>query len=134
MTRSAYAQVRCAVVALWSERHQRYAAKTGPETSNLTQNYGFAGSSFLAPDDPGPDRPSDLASRFVGAVVTPTNHHRAHPVSASPVTTAPAVIGTHDGVQQFLLAPQTPQIHLEVDPPQLLRRRMVASHQGQGSL
>ena len=48
MTRSAYVQVRCAVVALWSERHQRYAAKTGPETSNLTQNYGFAGSSFLA--------------------------------------------------------------------------------------
>ena len=47
MTRSAYVQVRCAVVALWSERHQRYAAKTGPETSNLTQNYGFAGSSFL---------------------------------------------------------------------------------------
>ena len=46
MTRSAYVQVRCAVVALWSERHQRYAAKTGPETSNLTQNYGFAGSSF----------------------------------------------------------------------------------------
>ena len=32
MTRSAYVQVRCAVVALWSERHQRYAAKTGPET------------------------------------------------------------------------------------------------------
>jgi Protein of unknown function (DUF3040) len=49
MTRSAYVQVRCAVVALWSERHQRYAAKTGPETSNLTQNYGFAGSSFLGP-------------------------------------------------------------------------------------
>jgi len=49
MTRSAYVQVRCAVVALWSERHQRYAAKTGPETSNLTQNYGFAGSSFLVP-------------------------------------------------------------------------------------
>ena len=48
MTRSAYVQVRCAVVALWSERHQRYATKTGPETSNLTQNYGFAGSSFLA--------------------------------------------------------------------------------------
>ena len=48
MTRSAYVQVRCAVVALWSERHQRYAAKSGPETSNLTQNYGFAGSSFLA--------------------------------------------------------------------------------------
>src|SRR5450631_97220 len=47
MTRSAYVQVRCAVVALWSERHQRYAAKTGPETSNLTQNSGFAGSSFL---------------------------------------------------------------------------------------
>src|SRR5664280_3825805 len=45
------------------------------------------------------DRPT-WASRFVGAVVTPTNHHRAHPVSASPVTTAPAVIGTHDGVQQ----------------------------------
>src|SRR5664280_2151960 len=47
------------------------------------------------------DRPT-WASRFVGAVVTPTNHHRAHPVSASPVTTAPAVIGTHDGVQQPL--------------------------------
>jgi len=46
MTRSAYVQVRCAVVALWSERHQRYATKTGPETSNLTQNYGFAGSRF----------------------------------------------------------------------------------------
>ena len=42
MTRSAYMQVRCAVVALWSERHQRYAARTGPETSNLTQNSGFA--------------------------------------------------------------------------------------------
>ena len=53
-----------------------------------------------APDDPGPtDRPT-WVPRFVGAVVTPTNHHRAHPVSASPVTTAPAVIGTHDGVQQ----------------------------------
>src|SRR5450631_2467906 len=52
------------------------------------------------PTIPGPtDRPT-WASRFVGAVVTPTNHHRAHPVSASPVTTAPAVIGTHDGVQQ----------------------------------
>jgi hypothetical protein len=25
MTRSAYVQVRCAVVALWSERHPRYA-------------------------------------------------------------------------------------------------------------
>ena len=47
MTRSAYVQVRCAVVALWSERHQRYAAKTGRETSNLTQNYGFAGSSLF---------------------------------------------------------------------------------------
>ena len=47
MTRSAYVQVRCAVVALWSERHQRYAAKTGLETSNLIQNYGFAGSSSL---------------------------------------------------------------------------------------
>ena len=44
------------------------------------------------------DRPT-WASRFVGAVVTPTNHHRAHPVSASPATTTPAVIGTHDGVQ-----------------------------------
>jgi len=43
------------------------------------------------------DRPT-WASRFVGAVVTPTNHHRA-PRIASPVTTAPAVIGTHDGVQ-----------------------------------
>src|SRR5450755_4488128 len=42
----------------------------------------------------GTPRPT-WASRFVGAVVTPTNHHRAHPVSASPVTTAPAVIGTH---------------------------------------
>ena len=56
MTRSAYVQVRCAVVALWSERHQRYAAETGPETSNLTQNYGFAGSSFLGarPGDESP--------------------------------------------------------------------------------
>ena len=50
MTRSAYVQVRCAVVALWSERHQRYAAKTGPETSNLTQNYGFAVPRKLAAD------------------------------------------------------------------------------------
>ena len=47
MTRSAYVQVRCAVVALWSERHQRYAARTRLETSNLTQNSGFAGCSFL---------------------------------------------------------------------------------------
>src|SRR5450631_2893003 len=54
------------------------------------------------PTIPGPtDRPTS-ASRFVGAVVTPTNHPRAHPVSASPVTTAPAVIGTHDGVQHPL--------------------------------
>src|SRR5664279_967788 len=36
------------------------------------------------------DRPT-WASRFGGAVVTPTNHHGAHPVSASPVTTATAV-------------------------------------------
>jgi hypothetical protein len=47
MTRSAYVQVKCAVVALWSERHQRYAATTGLEASNLTPNSGFAGSSFL---------------------------------------------------------------------------------------
>ena len=33
--------------ALWSERHQRYAARTRLETSNLTQNSGFAGCSFL---------------------------------------------------------------------------------------
>ena len=46
----------------------------------------------------GPPRPT-WVSRFVGAVVTPTNHHRAHPGSASPVTTTPATIGTHDGVQ-----------------------------------
>src|SRR5664279_4343374 len=49
MTRSAYVQVRCTVVALWSERHQRYAAKTGLKRQNLTQNYGFAVSSFLRP-------------------------------------------------------------------------------------
>ena len=36
----------------------------------------------------GAPRPT-WVSRFVGAVVTPTNHHRAHPVSASPVTTTP---------------------------------------------
>src|SRR5664279_1944180 len=48
-TRSAYVQVRCAVVALWSERHQRYAARTRLGTSNLTQNSGFAGCSFLGP-------------------------------------------------------------------------------------
>ena len=64
----------------------------------------------LAPDDPGPDRPSDLASRFVGAVVTPTNHHRAHPVSASPVTTTPAAIGTHDGVQQPRCSRRRPSV------------------------
>jgi len=39
--------------------------------------------------------------RFVGAVVTPTNHHWAYPVSASPMTTALAVIGTHDGVRHL---------------------------------
>ena len=50
------------------------------------------------------DRPT-WASRFVCAAVTPTNHRRAHPVSASPVTTAPAVIGTHDGVQQVGRSP-----------------------------
>jgi hypothetical protein len=47
LTRSAYVQVRCAVFALWSERHQRYAARTRPETSNLTQDSGFAGCSLL---------------------------------------------------------------------------------------
>ena len=46
--RSAYMQVRCAVVALWSERYRRYAARAAPETSNLTQNSSFAGSSFAA--------------------------------------------------------------------------------------
>ena len=53
MTRSAYVQVRCAVVALWSERHQRNAARTGIETSDLTQNSVFAGSSFLGRCRPG---------------------------------------------------------------------------------
>ena len=47
LTRSAYVQVRCAVVALWSERHQPYAARTRLGTSNLTQNSGFAGCSLL---------------------------------------------------------------------------------------
>src|SRR5664279_1826134 len=57
------------------------------------------------PTIPGPpDRPT-WASRFLGAVMTPTNHPRAHPASASPATTTPAVIGTHDGVQQ----PASPQ-------------------------
>src|SRR5664280_1543480 len=37
-TRRAYEQVRCAVVALWSERKQRYAAQTPPGKSNLTQS------------------------------------------------------------------------------------------------
>ena len=49
-TRRAYVQVRCAVVALWSERNQLYASQTRPGKSNLTQNSGFAGCSFL--DDP----------------------------------------------------------------------------------
>jgi len=52
------------------------------------------------PMSPGrPDLPT-WVSRFVGAVVMPTNHHWAYPVSASPVTAALAVIGTHDGVRQ----------------------------------
>src|SRR5664280_495267 len=51
------------------------------------------------PTIPGRTDHPTWASRFVGAVVTPTNHHRAHPGSASPVTAAPAAIGTHDGVQ-----------------------------------
>ena len=36
-TRESYEQVRCAVVALWSERNRRYAAQTRPGKSNLTQ-------------------------------------------------------------------------------------------------
>ena len=40
-TRRAYEQVRCAVVALWSERNQRYAAQTRPGKSNLTQESRF---------------------------------------------------------------------------------------------
>ena len=45
-----------------------------------------------------PGRPGlpTWVSRFVGAVVMPTNHDRAYPVSASPLTAALAVIGTHD--------------------------------------
>ena len=45
MTRSAYVQVRCAVVALWSERHQRYAAKTGPErqTNEISRGPSLGG-------------------------------------------------------------------------------------------
>ena len=48
VTRRAYEQVRCAVVALWSERNQLYASQTRPGKSNLTQNSGFAGCSFRA--------------------------------------------------------------------------------------
>ena len=81
MTRSAYVQVRCAVVALWSERHQRYAAKTGPETSNLTQNYGFAGSSFL--DDrrhqsSAVPRRTNTACGFLAHRVRPPFRDRSH--------------------------------------------------------
>jgi hypothetical protein len=35
MTRSAYVQVRCAVVALWSERHPRYARRIRPASTKL---------------------------------------------------------------------------------------------------
>jgi hypothetical protein len=35
VTRSAYVQVRCAVVALWCERHSRYARQICPASSKL---------------------------------------------------------------------------------------------------
>ena len=35
MTRSAYVQVRCAVVALWSEHHPRYAHQIRPASTKL---------------------------------------------------------------------------------------------------
>jgi hypothetical protein len=35
MTRSAYVQVRCAVVALWSERSPRYAQQIRPASTKL---------------------------------------------------------------------------------------------------
>jgi hypothetical protein len=35
MTRSAYVQVRCAVVALWSEHHPRYAHRIRPASTKL---------------------------------------------------------------------------------------------------
>jgi hypothetical protein len=35
MTRSAYVQVRCAFVALWSERHPRYAPRIRPASTKL---------------------------------------------------------------------------------------------------
>ena len=35
MTRSAYVQVRCAVVALWSGHHRRYAHRIRPASTKL---------------------------------------------------------------------------------------------------
>src|SRR5664279_1635435 len=46
MCRSGALSLRCGASAI-----NATPAKTGPETSNLTQNYGFAGSSFLADQD-----------------------------------------------------------------------------------
>ena len=43
--------------------------------------------------------------RFVGEVLTPTNHRSAHPLSASPVTTPPAVMGIHGEVRHPRVGP-----------------------------
>jgi len=50
-------------------------------------------------------------ARFVVAVMTPTtNHRRAHPSYASPVTTSPLFIGIHGGVQQPVTAHRHPPL------------------------
>ena len=60
-----------------------------------------------------PAKPSGRSglARFVVAVMTPTtNHRRAHPSYASPVTTSPLFIGIHGGVQQPVTAHRHPPL------------------------
>src|SRR5664279_4585498 len=95
-TRRAYVQVRCAVVALWSERNQLYASQTRPGKSNLTQNSGFAGCSFLAPipnPSPGSPRPTG-SSRSPAWEWVAIDHH---PVTGQARTTG-AVMDLMSGV------------------------------------
>src|SRR5664280_281895 len=76
-TRRAYVQVRCAVVALWSERNQLCASQTRPGKSDLTRDSGFASCSFLAR---GRTRSAQLlAPTTIAPVVLAAAEYTAHP-------------------------------------------------------
>jgi hypothetical protein len=73
MTRSAYVQVRCAIVALWSERLPRYAQRIRPASTKLDSILPTTSDIAWLGDTGGPDA---AYSMFFYTWISQLAHHQ----------------------------------------------------------